>query len=207
MGTIENCYNGITIISKGDTGGIVARNNKKIINCVNTGEIDSSGSYNTGGIAGASEGEIANCYNTGKVSGRQQVGGIVGASYGTKGNHSALVENCYNKGIVTGSSLVGSIAGTNGRNSTYVGGTIQNCYYLQGTYKNAVGTQYSYIKTETFSKNDSEMKNITSMLKDAYIDDGKNIDKNGNIVDNKDENENIIYINNGYPVLKWQIIE
>ncbi len=49
------------------------------------------------------------------------------------------------------------------------------------------------------------LKGYATTLKDKYIEDGKIKDVNGNWVDNKDEQDNIIYINNGYPILKWQM--
>lgn len=63
-----------------DTGGIAGISGGKIYFCVNTGEIGYAHvGYNIGGIVGRlHQGYIQNCTNNGHVSGRKDVGGMVG---------------------------------------------------------------------------------------------------------------------------------
>ena len=71
----------------------------------NVGVINSTikGADNVGGIVGSSNRVMYNCYNTGNVSGKNNVGGIMGAN--------VIVGNCYNTGEVTGSKYVGGVVG------------------------------------------------------------------------------------------------
>ena len=87
----------------------------------NTGVINSyfnGGYYDVGGVVGANYGTITNCYNTGEVSGLILIGGVVGENNGT-------ITNCYNTGDVSCEydEDVGGVAG-------YNSSTITNCYYL-----------------------------------------------------------------------------
>ena len=62
-----------------DVGGVAGYSKGTIQSCANTGTVgyDQIG-YNIGGIAGRSTGWLDGCVNTGTVSGRKDVGGIVG---------------------------------------------------------------------------------------------------------------------------------
>ncbi|MGL4737653.1 MAG: GLUG motif-containing protein, partial [Cellulosilyticaceae bacterium] len=62
-----------------DIGGIVGINTGIVQDCTNSGRIGYEHvGYNVGGIAGRQSGYITGCINTGVVSGRKEVGGIVG---------------------------------------------------------------------------------------------------------------------------------
>ncbi len=99
--------------------------------CYNTGDV--SGRNNVGGIVGAGAHlEIMNCYNTGNTVGKVGVGGIVG-EYTNK----PLV-NCYTLGTVTGESAVGGVAGS--AENSY--SEIKNAYYISGSAKTDSKTQY-----------------------------------------------------------------
>lgn len=102
---------------------------------------------------------------------------------------------------MSASSYVGAISSTNGLDINYPGGTVSNTYYLQGTATYGVSCSYLYTKTEEELKS-SEM---ISLLGDYWIEDGKIKNENGEYVDNLDEDGNKIYINDGYPILKWQL--
>lgn len=98
------------IYGKNCVGGILGRNN-------NTGVT------------------VQKCFNEAKVIGDENVGGIVGSTYGGK------ILNCYNAGSVKGSKYVASIRGRN----TYGGtdsGAINNCFNVgevSGTESSNVG--------------------------------------------------------------------
>lgn len=150
----------------------------------------------------AQNSKIQNCYNIGNVNAKGfTVGGIIGFQI-----VGGDIINCYNVGNITGPSIIGGIVGANGNSPTYYGGTISNCYFIN---TNALGNgfiyEYNNGQNNYYSKTSDEMKEIATDLGGDYIYDGKKIDKNGNIVENKDKDGNIIYINNGYPILIWQL--
>lgn len=84
-GTIERCINQgeVNRVREGDaacnTGGIAGSSSGLIQFCENHADLgyDHKG-YNTGGIAGLQNGAVVSCVNTGAISGRKDVGGIVG---------------------------------------------------------------------------------------------------------------------------------
>lgn len=137
-GSIVNCNNIETnVVNTGDganvgnVGGIVgqfgtsnvAANN--IINCVNTGNIKSSG-YSIGGIVGKFTGEkIENCINKAEISGGiensyGQLGGIVGQL------KTGLVINSENSGdIISSGDNNGGIVGIVSANAN---AKIENCF-------------------------------------------------------------------------------
>lgn len=194
-------------------GGIVGANIKTIENCYNGAEIICTNTNTNaavrilaGGITasnGGSTAKVENCYNKGIVNAAggtaSAVGGIAGAN-----SESAIIRNSYNYGILTktGGALVGGIVG---RNRSVNVGKIENSYCTKNT-------TYSYYDSTLTSSgstagriDENDLKGYAGTLGEAFISDGKKRDKDGNIVDNLDKDENIIYINEGYPVLKWQI--
>ena len=83
-GTLENCRNmgGINQAaneSATNVGGIAGVNENLILSCTNDGNIGYLHTgYNIGGIAGISRGFVKDCRSTGTISGRRDVGGIIG---------------------------------------------------------------------------------------------------------------------------------
>jgi hypothetical protein len=71
-------------------------------------------------VGNNSYGIVKYCYATGNVSGRENVGGVVGENTRSAENNG-LVENCYAISNVNGYKNVGGVAGTNL-------GTVINCY-------------------------------------------------------------------------------
>ena len=62
-----------------DIGGIAGASGGMILNCTNFADVGYKHmGYNVGGIVGLQSGYVANCKNLGAVSGRKEVGGIVG---------------------------------------------------------------------------------------------------------------------------------
>lgn len=146
-GTIQNLsVTGLLSTAAKCVGGIAgsALSSTTIKNCSNHCKITGTDDHSTpGGIAGwtSSNTQIIDCYNTGTVtgSGSGSTGGIVGSN-------SGATLNCYNAGTVTGGQYVGSIIGSNWKS-----GAVNNCYYLDGTGRNAVGSEKGSI-TNTESK-------------------------------------------------------
>ena len=93
--------------SQRNAGGIVGSANGPISNCVSYARVSSTNSF-VGGIAGSYNGNapgITDCTNYGNVSGKNNVGGIVG------GCIVSVIRNCVNEGNVSGESSVGGILG------------------------------------------------------------------------------------------------
>ena len=177
---------------------------------------------NVGGIAGSggssAGGEISNCCNLAKVTGVNNVGGILG---NTSTNYTITVylNNNYNKGEINGVQQVGGLIGFWGhgtmRNSynigkitgtSYTGDLIGNRYfdytsfdvnnyYLNSELGTFLGTQNNATKvTDETEKHES--KTDTEMKTEEFLEllKGEN-EENPYIRDTQN-------INNGYPILK-----
>lgn len=118
------------------------------------------------------------------------------------GGGNSNVTNCYNIGNVSAIEYYGGISAGDNKNKV----TFINNYWLN-TCGTIYGKGYEKNNINTESKNESEIKALAENLGDEYVTDGKIKDANGNWIDNKDKEGNIIYINNGYPILKWQVTE
>lgn len=130
-GYISNCTSSAVITGEKSTGGISGNNHGIIIQCSNSGSIntlnkDTSQNLNdiklsnitssdedvilhtdSGGIAGFSDGIVQSCENSGRI-GYQHVGYNVG---GIIGRQSGYVSNCKNLGEVLGRKDVGGVVG------------------------------------------------------------------------------------------------
>ena len=199
-----------------ETGAIVGRNRGKIINCTNESKV--VGDYFlTGGIAGRNTNTIENCTNKGDIyGGEAQTAGIVGnAGNASSSEYQSEILNCYNTGYIHGIGNMGGIA------SWGNGFKIVNCYnigklYCENEERGSKGGIICNINEEANnqcinnywldtcgasyginelssnegaeSKTESELKGLASILSDKYTEDKNNI-------------------NNGYPILKWQLEE
>ena len=145
-GTVENCHNYATVddpeSSNAETiGGVVGFHRYGTIrNCSNHGTV--SGKHNVGGIVGYNYDhvKIQYCYNYGEVSGSaDSVGGISGEVLG------GTIEYCGNYGNVSGRYMVGGVTGGIS-NQSNCNGTVVNCYNIGDVsgsyYKGFAGTDY-----------------------------------------------------------------
>ena len=190
-GQMINCYNSGNIIGSNDIGGLAGgTHDAQIISCYNLGNItgtdknSENGTY-VGGISGVSgaNSKIINCYNSGKIKSEYlNGGGITGQLLS-----SSEIINCYNIGVIENQgTALGNIAG-----STYSESKISNSYFSKEICNlEGVGITNDTTSIEVFNKTISYMKSndfITDLNKD---EDVFAIDNN---------------LNNGYPILKWQI--
>ena len=77
--TLDSIMGSEAVNTVTDVGGIAGSSQGYIHDCVNHGPVGHSlMGYNIGGIAGSQMGYIANCKNYAEISGRKEVGGIVG---------------------------------------------------------------------------------------------------------------------------------
>ncbi len=146
-----------------------------IENCANFAFISGTDAKGTGGICGAG-------WNGGQIRNCYNAGPVKNThnSYGgIVGSNEIELINCYNIGEITGIGTTAAIATSNG------GDTYENCYWLSGTADMGV---YKRSLDGVQEKSSAEMKSeeFLSALGSAFAEDKDNI-------------------NQGYPVLKWQV--
>ena len=199
--TISRCLNTGTITGMSYAAGITGESKGEptlIESCANTGKI--TGRY-AGGIVAVSFGEITDCYNTGDVTGHT-AGGIAGIQlmYQAPNTHyysTGEVSNCYTTGKVTGSGDNATIGAAVGK--LHTGNIVSleqttyrdfQVYALEGICAQLVGQKSENAKDATAFKTAAELKSdaMLTTLGDAFKKDAGNI-------------------NNGYPVLVWQVSE
>lgn len=200
--TISRCLNTGTITGKLYAAGItgVSKGEPTLIeSCANTGKI---AGQRAGGIVAVSYGEITDCYNTGDVTGSEFAGGIAGShnpwQFPDTHNYAVgKVSNCYTTGKVTGSGDNATIGAAVGK--LHTGGIVSleqttyrdfQVYALEGTCAQLVGQKSENAKDATAFKTANQLKAdaMLTTLGDAFKKDAGNI-------------------NNGYPVLVWQVSE
>lgn len=179
--TIKNSYNGGKIINgNGDLSGGITAGLSTIYNSYNYADVTTSAA-SIGGIIGW-EGNIYNSYNLGAITG---FGYAVGGIYG--GGGGGTIENCYNKGKVSGNPGGGIVGGQymedDYNNFKMI---LKNNYYLNSTATYGIG---KYSKNDNASPLEaSQMPSVISVINgdNAFVEDTNNI-------------------NNGYPILRWQV--
>lgn len=164
------------------------------------------------------------CYSTGRVKGIKNIGGIVGY------NSSSIVTNSYSTGSVTGSLSVGGLVGSNTKyyqenlweqyaywiDPYYVESEIDNCYSVSLVSGNSdVGGVVGYNESdisgcyynETVStSNDDENGNPVTTAQLQSLSTFSGWDFAGLSSDGTDDIWAISsYLNEGYPVLTWEI--
>ena len=140
--TIEGSNNSAPVSGTQSVGGLVGWTwqDLNIDSSYNTGQITGSSDY-VGGLGGwvnAGSSQITESHNAGAVSGRSNIGGLIGKS----GQHSNL-DSSYNTGAVAGSDNVGGLVGmTNGdfiAKTTFNTGDVTARYYVGGLSGYAIG--------------------------------------------------------------------
>lgn len=83
--TIERCFTSGTVSGTSICiGGLIGENNGgTITDCYSGATVSNPEDYATGGLVGKNTGRIVNTYASGEISGKDYVGGVVGANYGT----------------------------------------------------------------------------------------------------------------------------
>ena len=137
---VATCYSTCSVNGTGEyVGGLVGitAHSSNVMNCYSTGNV-SGNDYRVGGLVGDNESysSISNCYTTGNVSGLDQVGGLVGANFGTisncvAANHSVIADVNTNE--------INRIVGYNG------GGSCKNNYALNNMVVESNGVSVTII--------------------------------------------------------------
>lgn len=123
-GTVINCYNTGSVDSAFSCGGIMGKGGN-IINSYNSGKVTSG--YNAGGLAGFGKCSIANSYNTGEIyvsssTRAVRAGGLIGTGGGT-------ITDSFNSGSVMAVTTAVPEQGTGERNvKSSVGGLVGSLY-------------------------------------------------------------------------------
>ena len=210
-GLIAGCVNLAEISGGSYVGGIVGSADKtcRIENSVNQGSVTAS-AERAGGICGVlyAEGSqaVSGCCNFGKVQAKGFAGGITGDFYSGAG-----IVNTYNRGEVISQGISGGIAGnfrSGTMNHVYHAGTVKGAqngtgsiagrlewaggsrtfdqvFWLEGSAESEIGNTGGYsISGQAQKMSEEELKSVD--LGNAYTEDRPP------------------YINDGYPVLKWQ---
>lgn len=121
-GIVRNVYNTSNVTgTNGNSfiswivGGIVGVNRGTVERAYNTGAVQcNSSEKGVGGIVGSNEqdGTIRQVFNAGNVSGKKQVGGIVGVQQWTQGySIGTSISDAYNTGTISGMNDIGGIVG------------------------------------------------------------------------------------------------
>ena len=178
--TVKNCYNGgdITNNNQDLTGGIVGGWGT-VINSYNYGTIASNGG-SVGGIVGWTS-NVYNSVNYGNINtDATTTGGILGSS------PSSTIQNTYNFGNIPprGGGIVGNQYDCNSISCFNL--NLKNNYYLKGTASYGITLYKSDVNASPLEKD--KMPSVLSVINgdDAFVEDTTNI-------------------NNGYPILKWQL--
>ncbi len=221
-GTITNSYATGSVTGTGDrVGGLVGLGNT-ISNSYATGSV--SGNHEVGGLVGNNSGTISNSYATGSVSGNENVGGLVRPGISVTGNNvgglvgqngSGIITNSYATGNVSGNENVGGLVGYNYGNNNY-SSTITNSYAtgsVTGTGDHVGGLvgagsnitiNNSYYDKETTGRTDTGkgIGKTTAEMKTKSTYEGWDFGEAWIIVNNPNYANTL---NNGYPILRWQL--
>ena len=229
-GKIESCINEGVINGGYQTGGIVGFQNSSgtVSRCINKGEFfDTFHTYNKGGIVGTNSGNsvVEYSYNLSNINFTHDSGhgGIAGEN-----NENAIIQYCFNKGNLSQTHYVlGGIAGGNyatikycyntGNISTTQGnastsfaygisnlGNIKNCYNIGkiiAPYSKTIADSDATIQNSYYlgtNTEDTMCKDSEFMKTQEFVDLLNTENEEAFCIDEKG-------INDGYPILSWQI--
>lgn len=214
IGNLSSRYSG-TFDGNGHTVSSIYINTSSshqgLFGCVSGGTIENlgvinsyiSGSNISGGVVGGLDqsGTITNCYNAGMISGDFYIGGVAGFV----NTDASTITNCYNTGTVSGNFYIGGVAGffvsdagiqnsynvgmvigteSVGGVAGYVSGSVTNCYYLDTCGAAGSGTAM----TQEQMQSDDFVETLNNGQRPADWRSDYNT-----------------HLNNGYPVLVYQV--
>ena len=209
---INNCCNAGSVSSSFAVGGIIGyvMYGISIGNCHNMGDISSDNAIDvyqaSGGIVGyimSGNHTIENCYNTGNIFTASffSSGGIIGSV--SSGNFT--INNCYSTGSVAALNYAGGIVGRSGGAVD----TINNCYNTGNISASSAGG----IAGDSYATiNNSHYLNTSASNPGGGIPQTAEFMKTQEFVNllndgpepNSAYSRDDMFINDGYPILKWQ---
>ena len=209
-GSIEKCINNSNVITGGyASGGISGSNNGIIYRCINNGDITAYGE-SAGGVAGyngciSGNGFIIETINNGSVISYSWTSGGITSANGNLGYDA--------KGYICNSYNTGTILGGNGRRAGIVGQVkckggisyIYNCYNIGdiGGCPEIIGYDWGG-DTASIEKNNLVKSQVSIEGLNINSEVEENLQATGLYINNAfiSDTSNI---NNGYPILKWQL--
>lgn len=118
-----------------DTGGIAGYSSGTITDCVNTGPVGYPHiGYNLGGIAGRSCGFVEGCRNEGFITGRKDVGGVVGQ---IEPHIQTILSPDYLETLSKQFENLGGLVSRAGSNGADMGGDVQSCIQTLTGYQSS----------------------------------------------------------------------
>lgn len=182
--SIGNTYNMGDINGQQYVGGIVGGTSSYTYVSESYNKAKISGKNYIGGISGyyVTQGTVRNCYNIEEISGETNIGGIVG---GCANVYNIWISYCYNNGkIMATNSYLGGIVGKKGYSD------FSYCYYEENTALFGIGSSTLTTGNDsgTTKLTQDQMPTVLSVINsdNAFVEDTNNI-------------------NNGYPLLAWQV--
>ena len=190
-GAVKGSVEGGSLAGARYVGGVVGQvtSGGSLASCVNAGAVDAGG-FVAGGLAGFANdsARISDCYNAGGVTALEgdAAGGLVGRIAGSRGSS---MTNCYNVGVVSGPAAQDGAGAIAAQVASSQASTFSDVYWLGGTSANAGAFFGGADVDDVCPVNDRVLRLIASVLgEDAWVD-------------GKPE------LNNGFPLLAWQIDE
>lgn len=209
-GSIEKCINNSNVITGGyASGGISGSNNGIIYRCINNGDITAYGE-SAGGVAGyngciSGNGFIIETINNGSVISYSWTSGGITSANGNLGYDA--------KGYICNSYNTGTILGGNGRRAGIVGQVkckggisyIYNCYNIGdiGGCPEIIGYDWGG-DTASIEKNNLVKSQVSIEGLNINSEVEENLQATGLYINNAFTSDTS-NINNGYPILKWQL--
>jgi hypothetical protein len=187
-GTILNSFADSNVAGFGDYVGGLAGDNYmgRIISCYSSGSVDSEANC-VGGLTGFSDWIISESYATGSVSGRDNIGGLVGYNQRTFfSTPSGTVAKCYAVGTVSATINVGGLIGFNDSGPVY--------------------SSFWDTQTTEQATSDGGMPRTTAEMQDpnTFIEYGWDFVGE---YENGPNDDWAMPVSGGYPVLSWQLGE
>ena len=118
-----------------DTGGIAGYSSGTITSCVNSGSVGYPHiGYNLGGIVGRSCGFVEGCRNEGFITGRKDVGGVVGQ---IEPHIQTILSPDYLETLSKQFENLGGLVSQAGSNGADMGGDVQSCIQTLTGYQSS----------------------------------------------------------------------
>lgn len=208
-GTIQNLKVQGTVKSTQIVGGIIGRmNGGTVANCSMSGTVTTTGTSTkgyAGGIVGtiqAADGKLTGCCNTAAVQG-SYAGGILGCNNLT--GSPSIIRSCYNTGEITGITRSGGIAGQLQK------GEMSYCYSIGQSTNGIAGFSNAEVMSCYYLADQTDDENTPPLgtAKDSYqvMPDRDKLLESLNA-----DGSDLLFcadtwdINQGYPVLNWQLV-
>lgn len=166
-------------------------------NCYNAGDVFSNTNGASGIMSGINYGCVENCYNTAKITGSKYSSGIVDLLGGT-----AVVQLCFNSGKIVGGSsnrggIIGSIVSINGDIlDEDILEMVIGCFYARETANGGFG----WINANNRNESNVDLDGAAEVMEEGSMPTVLEVINGDNEFVEDTEN-----INNGNPILKWQV--